>query len=355
MAGRGWTRSIFLAMLGAAGTAAAQLGLGYGLAIIAWVPPDGGDPATTGAWSSSLGWATFIAATSVVVGAVLADRSRGDAQTGRVLRLAWCLVLAFAASIGALLAVPLVAVPASRAAIADNYAPHLLAIVYAVLGVVLGLLIALIALASRAVAANVMTTAGWLWALAVIAVSGGVAAGRLEYAPLGVWKFTNTGPVWHGYYVPGVLILLGGALLAGGLGAYPGAARGDGRLGVALSGAFGPLLVVASYELASPQADNARFEQVSALHIAPYMVLAGLIGSALVTAVGGIGTGPRRRGSRRSAHRGRPAPAPTLPAPAPMTPSWNQPTGGRPLPAASPNAVTGTATVPASARLDPHA
>jgi hypothetical protein len=367
MAGRGWTRSIFLAGLGAAGTAAAQLGLGYGLGIISWAPIDGSDPAVTGAWTASLGWASFIGATSVVVGAAVGDRNRARTMAGGMQRVAWRLALALAASLGALLAVPLITVPASRVAIADNFAPHLLAAIYTIIGIVVGLIVALIALTSRAVAANVMSTAGWLWALAVVAVSGGIAVGRIEYGQLGVWKFTHAGPVWHGFYVPGVLVLLGGALLVGGLAAYPGAARGDGRFGVVISGGMGPLLVVVAYVLASPHAGNAPFEQVSALHTAPFMVLAGLVGSAMVAAVGGISGTPRSRppkANRKSAHRGRPtsgAPvppvAPTSGAPAPVSPWVAQadPGGYRaPLPAASPNAVTATASVPASARVDPR-
>ena len=41
MARRGWTRSIGFAVLGAGAAAAGQLGLGYGLGIIAWLPRGG--------------------------------------------------------------------------------------------------------------------------------------------------------------------------------------------------------------------------------------------------------------------------------------------------------------------------
>src|SRR2546423_6604573 len=72
MATRGWGGSIALAVGGAAGMAAAQLGVVYGLGIMAWTGAT--DPAGESAWLASLAWTTWIAATSTVVGAVVADR-----------------------------------------------------------------------------------------------------------------------------------------------------------------------------------------------------------------------------------------------------------------------------------------
>lgn len=311
MVRRGWARSIFFAALAGAGTTAAQLGLGYGLGIIAWVVPTTGTGAsgtvttsasgtvTTGAWTAGLAWATWIAATSVVVGAIVGDRVGGNVESGRAVRVSWCLTMALVATLGTAVAIPLVAVPASAAQIVDNYAPHLLVGIYAAAGVVLGLVVALVALTSRAVAANVIASACWLWAVAVIAVVDSIAAGRgPEYAQLAVWKYTEAGPMWHSFYIPGALLMLGTALLVGGLSAFPAAGRGDGRFGVAMSGALGPLLVAVAYALAAPAADRAPAEQVSAFHTAPFMIVAGLAGSVLVAAVGGVSTRPRKR--RRS-------------------------------------------------------
>lgn len=311
MARRGSARSVFVALLAAAGTGAAQLGLGYGLGIITWAPVatdaassagagTGGadtDPQTLaraadliahGAWTSGLAWVTWIAATSVVVGAVIGDRLLHYGDSGRFARFAWRAVLALAATLGALVVIPLAGVPASRVHIGGNYAPHLLVGIYAAAGAVIGLVMAMAAMAARAVAANVFVTAGWLWALAVIAIAEGTASGRGPgYAQLTVWKFTDTGPIWHSYYLPGVLLMLGGALLVGGLAAFAAAGRGDGRFGVAISGAAGPLLVTAAYLLSRPDHDGAPAEQVSAYASSPYMILAGLAGSLLVAAVGG--------------------------------------------------------------------
>ena len=60
----------------AAGTGAAQLGLGYGLGVVVWpVVPTADDSV----WLGSLGWATWIAASSTVFGAVIAGRLRRPA------------------------------------------------------------------------------------------------------------------------------------------------------------------------------------------------------------------------------------------------------------------------------------
>jgi hypothetical protein len=304
-------------MFAAAGAGAAQLGLGYGLGIISWVPAATGASAATGvggatgssaataaaiaatadaAWSSGLAWVTWVSATSVVVGAVIGDRLLGKAHNGLFARAAWRLVMALAATLGALVVIPLVGVPASQAHIGGNYAPHLLVGIYAAAGVVIGLVVALVAMAARAVAANVFVTVAWLWTLAIIAIADGTASGRWPgYTQLGVWKFTDTGPFWRGYYIPGALLMLGGALLVGGLAAFAAAARGDGRFGVALSGAAGPLLVTAAYLLARPDLVSAPAVQVSAYHTSPYMVVAGLAGSVLVAAVGGGFGGPGKK------------------------------------------------------------
>jgi hypothetical protein len=305
MARRGWVRSIGTAVLAAAALAAAQLGLGYGLGIITWGSP-GSDAtgATPGAWPASLAWATWVAATSVVAGALIADRGgRHSAahRTGRTadepatgsafVRMGWRVVIALSAAIGAMLAVPLFAYPVRDAQIADNYAPHILAGVFTAAGVVLGLLVALFALASRAVAANVCVNAVWLWVLAVVALVDADAQGGAASAQLAVWKFTEAGPVWRSFYIPGALLMLGSALLIGGLAAFPAAGRSDGRFGVAASGAFGPLLVAVAYILASPSAGEVPNELSSAYVTAPYMIVAGLAGSVLVAVVGGVGRG----------------------------------------------------------------
>jgi hypothetical protein len=294
MATRGWGVSIATAVGVAAGASAAQLGLGYGLGIIAWIPasaPDG-----EAVWVASLAWATWIAATSVIAGAYCADRLAGSpgpestvagTEPGPFATTLWRLALAMAAAIGGSLTVALVAVPARAAVRADSFAPQTIAAAYAVVGVVTGLVVAFGALSAAAVATNVIITVGWLWLLAVVAVVHGVVMGRgLASAQLGVWDFTSDGPWLRNLYVPGMLLSLVVALLIGALAAWPAARREDSRVGVAVSGAIGPLLVAIAYFLATPRLTGARAEQFSAYLIAPYTVIAGLAGSVLVSALG---------------------------------------------------------------------
>lgn len=301
-----------MAVGGAAGAGAAQLGLGYGLGIIAWLPASNG--ASEAAWKASLAWATWIAATSTIAGAMLADRAGGahapstlDTRAAGPLALGlWRIALAVAAAVGALVTVALVAVPARAAVRVDTFSPQTIAAGYAVLGVVVGLLVAVAALTARAIAINLIATAGWLWLLAVVAVVDGVAAGRgLATAQLGVWHFTaGGGGYFRHLYLPGAALTLGAALAIGALGALPAARRGDNRVGVAVSGAMGPLLVAASYFLAAPGLVGPVAEQLSAYLVAPYAVIAGLAGSVLASALPPTALGTRV-GSDRMAARDR--------------------------------------------------
>jgi hypothetical protein len=298
-----------MAIGGAAGAGAAQLGLGYGLGIIAWLPASNGASETV--WKASLAWATWIAATSTIGGALLADRAGGAPPGGSPTSggygagpLAvglWRVALAVAAAVGALLTVALVAVPARAAVRADTFSPQTIAAGYAVLGVVVGLVVAIGALGSRAVASNLIVTACWLWLLAIVVVVDGVATGRgLVGAQVGVWHFTDgDGGYFRHIYLPGAALSLGAAFVIGGLAALPGARRGDSRAGVAVSGAVGPLLVASAYFLAAPELVGPVAEQLSAYLVAPYVVIAGLAGSVLASALPtpGVRTGAPPRGA----------------------------------------------------------
>jgi len=317
MAARSWAGSTLTAIGVAAGTGAAQLGVGYGLGIVAWVPdrsPDGGV-----AWLATLVWVLWIAASSTVLGAIVASRlattgsaggagsaGGGTGSTGSVaggigstrdgprprptrpVLVAWRLTLALAAAVGATVTVPFVAVPSRAAQQADNFAPQWTAAGYAIVGVIVGLAVAIAALSARAVAANVVTSVVYLWVLAVLAVADGLLAGDDRVvAKLAIWEFSD-GPKVYGFYVPGVLTMLVMAFLIGLLAAWRAARRGDSRAGVVISGAFGPLLVAAAYLLAAPRfagKSEVDVSQWSAYLFAPYAVIAGLAGSVLITAL----------------------------------------------------------------------
>jgi hypothetical protein len=209
----------------------------------------------------------------------------------------WRVSIALAAAVGALITVPLVALPARAALRQDNFAPQVTAAGYAVVGVIVGVVIAIAALNARAIAANVMLSTAYLWALAAVAVVHGLNVGSSPGSvQLAIWTF-SAGPMFSGFYVPGVLMILGAALLIGVLTAWPAGRRGDNRIGVALSGTAGPMLVAAAYLLAAPQFSGVGPVdgwQWSAYLFAPYAVIAGLAGSVLVAAIGPKGANLRR-------------------------------------------------------------
>jgi hypothetical protein len=327
MSSRGWGSSLALAVGVAAGCAAAQLGLAYGSGVIAW--PTQTDSRGEAAWLASLAWISWIAASCTIIGAVLADRlSAGDVGAapprrsasdglyqrfvpGSVTTGAWRLALALAAAIGGLLTVPLVAIPARMARRADNYAPQLIAGGYAIVGVVIGLLLAVVALAARAIAANLLATAGWIWALAVTAgVSRATTGSRdTSTAPLAIWHFGGGHFIRSTFSWPGAALMLGAGFLIGALASLPALRRGDNRIGTAISGAFGPIVVAAAYFLATPKLVGAQAdEQLSAFLVAPYAVIAGLAGSVLPTA---LRAQREQRAALRAAAADRPADLPS--------------------------------------------
>ncbi|MFK3982636.1 hypothetical protein ACI2K4_19945 [Micromonospora sp. NPDC050397] len=311
MAVRGWGGSVAIAIGVAAGAGAAQLGLGYGLGIIAWLPSASGTSEAT--WVASLAWAAWIAATSTVAGAIAAQRigapetvrptaSGGAVKSGQTLTTGlWRVALALASAVGGLVTVALVAVPARAATRADSVSPQSIAAGYAVIGVMLGLVMAIWSLSSPAVASNVIATSAWLWLLAIVAVVDGVLSGRgLASAQLGVWQITSDSErFWFRdyFYWPGAALSLGSALVIGALAARSTARSPERRVGAVVSGVAGPLLVAAAYFLAAPRLAGIRAEQVSAHLAAPYAVIAGLAGSALVAAMA------QRRSTNRDLQR----------------------------------------------------
>ena len=128
----GWTTQVAAAAGVAATTGAAQLGLGYGLGVVVWPTAVTADDSL---WLGSLGWATWIAASSTVFGAVVA--SRFSARRGGP----WRFALAASAAVGALLAVALIALPARFAVRPDTFSPETIAGGYAAIGVLFGLVI----------------------------------------------------------------------------------------------------------------------------------------------------------------------------------------------------------------------
>jgi hypothetical protein len=176
----------------------------------------------------------------------------------------------------------------------DVTAPQVQAIGYVAIGVVAGVVISVGALAARAVAANLIATAGWLWALATAVVVEGAVAGRdWSVVSPGYWE-PEAGQWWGSLLLPGAGVALAAALVIGALAALPAVRRGDHPVGVVVSGGAGPLVLTVAYLLAQPDLTAAGAEELSRHLLAPYLVLAGIVGSLLISAV-------RRRGPRDDA------------------------------------------------------
>jgi hypothetical protein len=282
MAEKGWIAQAGAAAGIAAGAGAAQLGLGYGLGVIEWpVTPTASDSI----WLNSLGWATWITASATVLGAVIAGRLRADLP-GRW-RVLWRVALSASAALGALVSVALVALPARSAVRTDTLSPQLVAVGYALIGLVAGMIVAFWAVSSPPAAANLLGTAAWLWALAVAGVAAELTTHRASETYLTSWQFVESqSPTrYGGIYWPSAALTLVAAFLIGLILAWPATRRGDVGLGTATSGAVGPLLVAIAFLALSPLITEAAGPLQSAYLIAPYAVLAGLAGSALTVSL----------------------------------------------------------------------
>jgi hypothetical protein len=263
----------------AAVTGAAQLGLGYGLGVVAW--PAGPTPDDS-VWLASLGWATWIAASATVFGAVLAARlpyrPRGP----------WRLTVAASAAVGALLPLALIALPARTAVRSDTLAPATTAAGYAAAGILVGAVVAYWAVASRPVAANLIATAVWLWLLAASGIAVELTTHRPSATHLTSWQFVEPGDIgrYGVIHWPSALLTLAAALILGIVAAWPAVRRGDLDLGAAASGAAGPVLIAVAFLVLAPRLTGTSGTLESAYLTAPYAVLAGLAGSALSVAAG---------------------------------------------------------------------
>lgn len=289
---RRWGSAAALAVGVSAAAGAAQVGLAYGIGVIAWPPLP--EATADEAWSASLAWACWVAATSTVAGAVLADRLRsrraGDAapvDDPRLARLLWRITLAIAGAIGALVTVILVAVPARESVAAGFSAPQAEAAGYALLGVLGGAVIAVAVLAARAAATNLIATAAWLWLLAAASVTEHLLNGRdWDRVPLGFWDLDLDQPAFRSIQLIDAAICLGAALLVGVIAALPAARRHDHPAGVVVSGVTGPLVLSLAYLLAQPDLTTATATDLSRNVLVPYAVVTGLAGSLLASTFG---------------------------------------------------------------------
>lgn len=272
---------------------AAQLGVAYGLGILLWNQQyAAADPA----WAINLTWACWLAAVSVVGGAVAGgwllprDPQHPGVRGSRAQRFG----VAFAAGCGGALTVLLVAVPARYAQL-PAVEPVVTAGRTAAIGVVIGVLVALMALVARPLSWNALAAVAWLWVLALVAVGAALRdSTNPDGLQLAVWGGPGRATGWTPTLVP---MLVSAAVI--GIAAGVAARRtGASKLVTATCGAPGPLLVATAYLVAGPGAGD-RGPQFFPYLAAPYAVLAGLLGSLLVVAFD-------RRGTTASEEAGRP-------------------------------------------------
>jgi hypothetical protein len=366
MAKLGWIGSVALAAGASAGAAAAQFGLGYGLGVIAWSPSATTGPETPDSvWLSSLSWTLWIAATSTIVGAICADRRSGGelgaappragdtgVEQSAFATAVWRLLLAVAAAVGALLSVALVLVPARAAVRLDTDTPQLIAAGYAVVGITVGIIVSVYALVVRAGAINVIATAIWIWALAIAAVVEGVIVGRgLGTAPLDVWPNGNENS--SSWTLPVILLVVGVAFVIGIGSAWLAARRGSGPFSVGAAGAAGPVIVVVAYLLTQPRMVGVD-ARVSAYILVLYALIAGIGGSAFLSAIWSARMNHRSRPVTSQRITSSPKKAPIAPLAPAVDPYAEKPARGRSrgkaaVPAQTPLGEETTRPLPVSA------
>ncbi|THV40078.1 hypothetical protein [Glycomyces buryatensis] len=278
------TRTIGVGFAVAATAALAQLGLAYGFGLLSWADaaPGSLEPVLDDRFNANLAWVSWFAAASCVVGGLASGviGSRGEAANGTAVR-----VTAVAASaIGAFAVGPLVALSAERGAIFTEFQTEPL--LAAGMGAVVGFVLTLIGLGSRAVAVNVGASVALIWLLAVLATFTEVGEQAMQVTELAVWG-SWAGPESvlgrRGFSIA-VPFVLGSALIGAVVAAY--ARRGpishSGYRIAAASGIAGPLIVTVAH-LSPSRLDSP--ESMAVLLVGPYAAIAGLLGSLVISAL----------------------------------------------------------------------
>jgi hypothetical protein len=270
---RAWVKLIWNSLGIAVVAAAAQLAIAQALGIIRW---DATYPAgKADGWNGLLTWVGFIYAFAVLGGASIGRRAvrrptKPDTMPARV-------AAAFAAGVGASIAVGLAWLPARAAKPPVSVHPELLVALTAGVAIVVGIVIALIAMSVPPVAGGVRAAAAWIWLVGI----GSAIAGYLTYRPyapprLGVIDAPSIIPV--GWW-SGPLVMIAVAAVLGAVVAAVARWAEAGRFGIAASGFAGPAVVAAAYLIAGPGSTNLQLEPYRAALIS---VGAGLLGSVAV-------------------------------------------------------------------------
>lgn len=274
---RTWVKPLGITLVVSGAVGAAQLGIAYGLTILLWARDFTGSEDR--AWAANLTWVCWLSAASVVLGVVISRRVTHHADLPR--SVITQLARVGSAAAGALVTVPLAALPARYAGSAGDAAPVSTVARVALVGVLLGALVSVGVLLGRPLEWNTLTTTGVLWILALGSVL--VSLGRpdpSEAVRLAVWSHAQR-PGWFGVVIP----MLGATLVIGAALAFLAKRQGCSRVEVAVCGAPGPLVVAVAYLVAGPGVRPETGDQLLPYLAAPYAVLTGLLGSLLVSAI----------------------------------------------------------------------
>jgi hypothetical protein len=315
---RVWARSALAAVGVGALTGAGQLGLAYGLGILVW--DQDYVTGSANAWYAQLAWVCFFAITAVLAGTAagvfLFRRLSGPANphddlaghaapawtqpdprklTGAAVGLV--AALAAAASVGALLIMPLVMLPAGEAKPWLLTHPSDIVRSVAIWGLVLGFIAAILAHIFRPVGWSMSATVGWVWLAGLLASIRDISQDTdgtgqrlgLPLTPLAARSAGNTLIL---------LILLGVGLVIG-----VGVALAANRLRepqalVVAGGVAGPVLLMVSYLVAGKgisAAGQYATDQLVPYRAAPFAALIALFGATFVAI---LAHRPKRRGHR---------------------------------------------------------
>jgi hypothetical protein len=278
---RRWSRVLGTSAGTAAVAGAGQLGIAYGLGLVHFptgLPSDG-------MWEAQLTWAAWIAALAVLAGAAggawMARREAAAARPGAraTLELGQRIVVALVAAAGAGVVIFLTALPVHTSSLPGS-APALEAALATLLGIVVGILVAVAALSLRVAAVSVtaIVAVAWLMALVSLAPTLGpdaqpalVRLGVLDLPALGEGSRSTVAVL----SAPVLALLLGTGLAA--------AARSRGLPWVhtVVSGAAGPALLALPYLIAPPAGDD-RAVQAPAFGGALVAALVGLLAAVMV-------------------------------------------------------------------------
>jgi len=239
-----WAR-LMVRCSGSAGLlTAAQLGVGHGLGIIDWEP---GLQGVGNAWSRLLTWLAFVYAAAVLGAVAAGRRSIISAGAG----VASWITAAAAAGLGAAASFPLVWLPVRAAQPAVTTRPELTIAITIGVGIVVGVVLAVTALAAPPIARSVGAGVVWGWLFAVVSVAVTIATHREQMSPrLGLVDVPDLLTRADWLVGPNQMIVVAGGLAAG-IAWFARRASAP-RVAIALSGLAGPALIACAYVIAGP-------------------------------------------------------------------------------------------------------